>query len=861
MSRSAVLPIAVTATTILGLAFAAAFVDPSAVVFFGAYAGLGAYLAVRRPANPIGWLLMLTGWGLVIGNVPATAPLDALRAGTLTPAQAAAAWANGWGWILVFIGLTGVTLVFPSGRLPDGRGRLLSRIAIVAMVGLAIALTFGPTINITLATDGSSVDIPNPVALLPDAPWWRILPDPSALFVTLFFILVAGVIALILRFRRSVGLERLQYRWLVAALALVAIGTITWAVATHVLDFASSGPVLLPILAAYPAVPIAIVIAVQRYRLYELDRIISRTIAYAAVSAILVGVFGAGVVVLSAALSTFAQGQTIAVAGSTLLDLRGAPARPPKRAPDRRSAVRPGALRCRPDRSRFLRPTAPRDRHGGGDDGSRANDPVGGRSGVAVALVPRPRRRQVTPRDSDPVDAIVVGAGPNGLAAAITLARAGRSVRVYEAAATAGGGTRTVDLTLPGFRHDMCSTILSLATASPFFRPWTSPRAGSSSSTRTRRSPIRSTAAGRSCSSGPSRRPRDGLGGAGRAAPGRRLFGPLVRDADKLSPEILRPVVHLPRHPLALARFGLPALRSARGLARGRFRDEAARALFAGISAHAMLDLDRPLTASFGLVLGDLRPRRRLADGPRRCGRPWPTRSWPSSRRPAARSSPDRRVGRRSPSCHRRGRSCSTRGRASWSAIAGERLSPRTRRRAERFRYGSGVFKLDWALDGPVPVGGRRDAPRGDGPSRRDARRDRGGRGRGRRRPPPGPAVRAVRPVRAVGPVARAGRQDHRLGVLPRAGGLRRRHDRPDRGPGRAFRARLPRPDPGPLRPRTRPPWRPMTRTTSAATSTAGSRTSASSSSGRGRRSIRIALVRACTCARHRRHPAAGSMG
>ncbi len=99
----------------------------------------------------------------------------------------------------------------------------------------------------------------------------------------------------------------------------MAVGTVTWAVATLVLDLASSGLVLLPIIVAYPAVPIAIVIAVQRYRLYELDRVISRTIAYAAVSAILVGVFGAGVIVLSSALSTFAQGQTLAVAGSTLL--------------------------------------------------------------------------------------------------------------------------------------------------------------------------------------------------------------------------------------------------------------------------------------------------------------------------------------------------------------------------------------------------------------------------------------------------------------------------------------------------------------------------------------------------------------
>ena len=300
----------------------------------------------------------------------------------------------------------------------------------------------------------------------------------------------------------------------------------------------------------------------------------------------------------------------------------------------------------------------------------------------------------------DPVDAIVVGAGPNGLAAAITLARAGRTVRVYEAAPTAGGGSRTAELTLPGFRHDMCSTILSLATASPFFRtidlaargvelihpdaPIAHPLDGGRAAVLERS--VAATA--------------DGLGATdGRAW--RRLFGPLVRDAAKLGPEILQPVVHLPRHPLALARFGLPALRSARGLARGRFRDEPARALFGGISAHAMLDLDRPLSASFGLV---------LATYAHAVG--WPLARGGSSAVADALVAELRAAG---------GDVVTDRRVASLAdlpaatavlldvtprqllAIGGDRLPGSTRRRAERFRYGSGVFKIDWALDGPVP--------------------------------------------------------------------------------------------------------------------------------------------------------------
>jgi phytoene dehydrogenase-like protein len=306
----------------------------------------------------------------------------------------------------------------------------------------------------------------------------------------------------------------------------------------------------------------------------------------------------------------------------------------------------------------------------------------------------------MTHSSDDRVDAIVVGSGPNGLAAAITLARAGRSVRVYEAAPTPGGGTRTAELTLPGFRHDVCSTILPLSIASPFFKtvdlashgvelvhpdaPVAHPLDGG-----------RAVVLERSVAA-----TGDGLGGEdGRAW--QRLFGPLVRDATVLGEEILRPVLHLPRHPLALARFGLPALRSARGLARARFRDEAARGLFGGISAHSMLRLDRPLSASFGLV---------LATYAHAVG-------WPMVRGGAGAiadalvaeltaSGGEIVLGHRVasltdlPSARAVLLDVTPR---QLARIAGVRLSPGVRRHAERFRYGSGVFKVDWALDGAVP--------------------------------------------------------------------------------------------------------------------------------------------------------------
>ncbi len=196
---------------------------------------------------------------------------------------------------------------------------------------------------------------------------------------------------------------------------------------------------------------------------------------------------------------------------------------------------------------------------------------------------------------------IVIGSGPNGLAAAITLARAGRSVRVLEAQPTLGGGARSAALTLPGFLHDRCSAIHPMAIGSPFFRSlplarhrleWIQPGIALAHPLDDGSAAVLDRSMEETCAS---------LGEDARAY--RQLLGPLMLRWEELTAEFLRPMLHVPRHPWLLARFGLLALQSAAGLARRHFRGQRAQALFAGLAAHSFLPLEAPGSASFGLVL------------------------------------------------------------------------------------------------------------------------------------------------------------------------------------------------------------------------------------------------------------------
>ncbi|MGI9648653.1 MAG: phytoene desaturase family protein [Acidimicrobiia bacterium] len=296
------------------------------------------------------------------------------------------------------------------------------------------------------------------------------------------------------------------------------------------------------------------------------------------------------------------------------------------------------------------------------------------------------------------VDAVVVGAGPNGLTAAITLARAGRSVTVLEQSDEVGGACRSAESTLPGFTHDIGAAVMPLGYTSPAWEDlplaehglsWVTPAAEFGQ-------PLddgRATVAYRDVE-----RTAAGLGAD--ADLYRKLAGGLVSDWERLREALLGPLLRFPRHPLTLARFGWKGLQPATRLAR-QAEDELFPALFSGCAAHAVLPLERPLTSSVGLMFMALAhtsgwryPRggaasisRALASYLKSLGGEiilsHPVRTWADL--------PQHRA------------AIFTTGPRVVADIAGDRLRARQRNRFRRWEYGPGAFKVDFALDGPIP--------------------------------------------------------------------------------------------------------------------------------------------------------------
>ncbi len=294
--------------------------------------------------------------------------------------------------------------------------------------------------------------------------------------------------------------------------------------------------------------------------------------------------------------------------------------------------------------------------------------------------------------------ACVVGAGPNGLSAAIVLAQAGWQVDVLEAETTVGGAVRTLELTLPGFRHDFGSAVYPLGAGSPFFSSL----------------PLEEHGLEWIQSPAPVAHPlddgtavvlerdldeaRNALGVDGAAWD--KLMRPFVERWREFAPEVLRPVSLFPKHPLLMARFGMVGLRSAEALA-GRFRSERTRALVAGLAAHSILSLDEPLSGAFAMLMavpahavGWPIPRggaQALTNA--LCGilETYGTKARTSSRVEslAALEKYDLVLCDVSPRTLER--------------IGGQKFSENYNRGLQSYRYGAGVFKVDYALNAPIP--------------------------------------------------------------------------------------------------------------------------------------------------------------
>ena len=280
------------------------------------YGLVGGFLAIRRPRNPIGWLLLAGSWSFAVSslNVPATAAQLVSGAVSAPVLALAVVQAASGGPLLVL--LLAITVVFPSGRIPRGRWGRVARVALVAVVLLAVLSVFAPTISVGVQGVSSGVTIVNPLAVAPDWPGWNVVSQGAPITLVLT---AGGVIAMFLRLRRARGVEQAQLRWLVWSMGFIVIGFVLGLAGDATLANGLNGLVWVPAIIAFSLPPVAIGIAVLRYRLYEIDRLISRTISWAVITVILGSSFVLVILVAQVLIAPITGSSELAVAGSTLI--------------------------------------------------------------------------------------------------------------------------------------------------------------------------------------------------------------------------------------------------------------------------------------------------------------------------------------------------------------------------------------------------------------------------------------------------------------------------------------------------------------------------------------------------------------
>ena len=282
------------------------------------YAGVGSILVARRPRNPIGWVLLAIGWTFAVSFLPIDATAHELQSLTASPLQEAIVWVTDWSVSFTFALFASLAFSFPTGRLVEGPWRRLTALVLGLIWGFVIVSAFWPVLTVEPRGGPGVIEIPNPIGLLPRTILGIDLPSQMAGTALLPLIMVASIVAIAGRYAGARDLERLQLRWLAAAFGMIAvavpIGFLIWA-----LGDATGEISWVPASLAFLLPPLAIGIAVTRHRLYEIDRLISRGLSWAVLSGLLLAVYAGGVLLLQTVLGDIIQGQTVAVAGSTLL--------------------------------------------------------------------------------------------------------------------------------------------------------------------------------------------------------------------------------------------------------------------------------------------------------------------------------------------------------------------------------------------------------------------------------------------------------------------------------------------------------------------------------------------------------------
>jgi class 3 adenylate cyclase len=280
------------------------------------YTLTGGIVAVRRPRNPIGWLLIATGWGFLAGTIWPIAPAQQFQSGTVAWPAALLAWIASWGWFAAVAFVATIMVIFPLGHLPSGRWRGLA-LALLALIWLSLLLgSLAPTFYYNRPGVDASQTLPSPLL------WFlgRSLKDLLQLISSvgdglLFIALISSAVSVVVRYRQARGTERQQLLWFVAGLIAVAITVWLSLIETVIWGDALPDWALLPTIVAFVCLPLAIAVAVLRYRLYDVETIINRAVLYGVVTAAVLALFGVANLAVQSALVSWTGSQSNLLTG------------------------------------------------------------------------------------------------------------------------------------------------------------------------------------------------------------------------------------------------------------------------------------------------------------------------------------------------------------------------------------------------------------------------------------------------------------------------------------------------------------------------------------------------------------------